>query len=397
MSSADPASSASSSFISCSDSEGESFDDASVSNFAAVMPPKKVLDPVDPKVLANAEPWVKLLFDRFDMVEERFDSVDKSIVSFSEGLKLVQDKQDKTDEDVKALQTDCGDLRSDMDELEDKVSDLSADFSQHKAKVNQKLSEIMATLEARASTPSVQIPSLSVAQQCSVEDKFRALLEEAGALQTIFVIGKVPDVPQTVSLSTVLQRHFVTHGAKLLPVVGKSFTRRFSVPLDKVEATKSTVRHYNLAIRDLGWWIVQDTPPALRKMNSNAFAFFKYSKGLFKPLRHCRFDAEDGYVLMDELRLFPVYLIPTKQLQWKRLSQLLAELVADFLDVDWLDSAAAPRSVPERFLAKWCAVIKQPEVNDGDDSDGVETETHHAHEEGMDVTGGDVNATTGGG
>ncbi len=399
MNSDDSASSDSSSFISCSESEGDSFVKISVSNLASTMP-KKGQPSIDPAVLANAEPWVKLLFDRFDMVDERFDSVDKSIVTFSEGLKKVEEKQEKTDEDVKALQSDCVDLRADMDDCEEKVSELKADYTQHKAEVNKKLSEIMAILEARATTPSVQIPSLTVAQQCSVEDKFRALMEEAGALQTIFVIGKVPDARQTVTLATVLQRHFEIHGAKLLPVVGKTFTRRFSVPVDKVEATKNTMRHYNLAIRDLGWWIVQDAPPALRKMNSNAFAFFKYAKSQFKPLRRCRFDAEDGYVLMDDLRLFPVYLIPTKKSNWKPLSQLLTELLADFLEVDWLDSASAPRSVPETFVAKWCSVVKRPEANEENDGsrDAVESEVRHKDDDDndMDVTS-NTNATTGGG
>jgi hypothetical protein len=343
---------------------------------------------VDPTVLAKAEPWVKLLFDRFDYVEnankDRFDRVDQT-------LEKVADRQEKTEEELKNLQSEVTDLRSDVEGVEETVGQLKSDFETHKEEVEKLINDRLAKFEARANAVSTQVPSLTVAQQCSVEDKFRALLKEADAMRTIFVIGKVPNSRQAVSLTVLLQRHFEEHGAKLLPLLGKARTRRFSVPSDKVEITKETVRHYNLAIRDLGYWVVQDSPPALRRMNSSAFAFFKFCKDRFKPLRRFRYEAEGGYVFIDDTQLFPVYMVPTKQSKWSALAKLILELTMDWLCVDWLEAASAPFELPATLMENWCAVLQsaggeeeeEPETPDDEDI----TDTHMP----------DAAATSGGG
>jgi hypothetical protein len=99
---------------------------------------------------------------------------------------------------------------------------LQGDFLNFQSEVDKKIEELRAAFEAKASVVSVKVPSLTAAQQCSVEDKFQALLNEAKAMQTVFVVGKVPDVRQTVPLTTLMKRHFDAHGAKLLPEGGRS-------------------------------------------------------------------------------------------------------------------------------------------------------------------------------
>jgi hypothetical protein len=126
-------------------------------------------------------------------------------------------------------------------------------------------------------------------------------LGEAKALQSVFVLGKVPNVQQTVPLSTLFKRHFEKFGAKLLPTTGISKMRRFSVPAEKAEEVKHTIRHYNMAIRDLGWWVVQDAPPALRRMNSTAYAFFKFGREQQPLIRNFCFEADGGYLTMDDV------------------------------------------------------------------------------------------------
>ncbi len=61
---------------------------------------------------------------------------------------------------------------------------------------------------------------------------------------------------------------------------------------------------------------------------------------------------------MDDAKLFPVYLVPTKQAKWKDLAILFTEAMADFLSVDWLESASAQPKIPDDFIPKWCAIIK---------------------------------------
>jgi hypothetical protein len=176
------------------------------------------------------------------------------------------------------------------------------------------------------------------------------------------VIGKVPNTRPSISLTTLIQRHFEQVGAKLMPSLGKARTRRFTVPEDKVDQTQDIIRLYNLAIRDLGYWIVQDAPPALGKMNSNAYAFFKAAKSTYSTLRRSRFEAEGGYVTMDDLPFLPVYMVTTKKSKWKALAALLSELVADVDESDWLKTAVSPLKIPDNFVDRWCAVLQRDEA-----------------------------------
>jgi hypothetical protein len=366
----DTASNASSSFVSCAESEEDT----------VIMSKAKNLPPVDPAVLANTDPWVKLLFDRFDIVEqnntERHDD-------YKANIKKLSEQQAKTSTDVANLKHDVEDLTNDLGEAHDKIDRVSSDLENHKAYTDRKFEELLAKLDAKSSTVKVQVPSLSVAQQCSVEDKFQALVKETEAMQTIFVVGKVPSVRPTVSLTTLMKRHFEQHGGKLLPTGGKSRTRRFAVPVDKIDDTKGTIRHYNMAIRDLGYWVVQDAPPALRKLNSNAFAFFKYAKDIFKILRRFRWEAEAGYVTVDELPFLPVYLVSCKKKKWKALAGLLTELVADVLEKDWLETASSALKIPDDFVTKWCAVLERDECDVPPlDNEGSAVEEQSAQENG---------------
>jgi hypothetical protein len=178
-------------------------------------------------------------------------------------------------------------------------------------------------------------------------------------MKSSFVVGVIDGQPPSVSVQVLLQRHFSECNAKLLPKAGKSGVRRFTVDLDKVERAKNEIKHYNMAIRDLGWWVVQDAPPALRAMNSIVYKFFKSAKEWFPLLRKFRFETEEGYATMNEVPLVPVYLVPKKEELWKKLAGLLTEVIADFLDLEWIETACARVSVPENFMSRWCAVLKE--------------------------------------
>jgi hypothetical protein len=317
------------------------------------------LPPIDPSVLANADPWVKLLFDRFDAVDHNNKARHGE---YKQDLKRLSEQQTKTAADVEAVQSELNELTHDVGDAHAKIDKVTADFAAYKIETDRKYNDLLAKFEAKSSTVKVQVPHLNKVQQCSVEQRFESLLKEAKALKTIFVIGKVPKARPTISLSTLLKRHFEQVGAKLLPAVGKMRTRRFSVPEDNVDQTRDIIRMYNMAIRDLGYWIVQDAPPALRKMNSNAYAFFKMAKSIYQPLRRSRFEAEGGYVTVDDQPFLPVYMVSTKKSKWKALAALLMELVADASDNDWLEMAVEPMKIPDDFVDKWCAILQRDEV-----------------------------------
>jgi hypothetical protein len=296
------------------------------------------------------------MFERFNIIEQ--NNTERH-GDFKQELKEVKEQQVKTCREVDDLQSEVTELRHDVGEVRDKVEAVTNDLNSHKAEMERRFNDLLAKFEAKSSTVRVQVRHLSAAQQCSVEDKFESLLKETQALKTIFVIGKVPGARPTVSLMTLLQRHFVQLGAKLIPTAGKTRTCRFSVPEEKVNSTRDVIRHYNLAICDLGYWIVQDAPPALRKLNSNTFTFFKFAKDCFQPLRRFRFEAEGGYVLVDDVPFLPVYMVSSKKAKWKALATLLTELVADGLERDWLDAASTPLTILDKFVEQWCSVIQQ--------------------------------------
>jgi hypothetical protein len=367
----------------------------------AVPPSKPTLPPVDPTLLENADPWVKLLFDRFDHVEknnnERHEDVNRTLTEYNSKVEKVMEEQKRTAEDVDQLQTDFDELRTDVNDEKEKLAKVTADFEGFKREVEQRINDLSSSFQAKSNKVSIQVPTLTKAQQCSVEDRFRSLLSEAKAIQTIFVVGKVPDSHPSVSLTTLMQRHFEQYGAKLFPQAGKSKTRRFSVPLDKVEDTKMTIRHYNLAIRDLGYWVVQDAPPALRTMNSNAFAFFKQAKDRFGVLRKFRFEAEDGYLTVNDTPFLPVYLVPVKQNKWKALAALLTELVADLLNVEWLETATSSLEVSDELKSKWCAVLQSEGEPTADSSSFRGDPLTNDAEEESPMEEESINGPTGGG
>jgi hypothetical protein len=256
-------------------------------------------------------------------------------------------------------------MRSDLSGVKDDVATLSANFEAFKELQEQRYRELESKYEAQVSSIKVQVPTLSVAEQCSVQKQFDDLLKEARGMQATFVIGIIPGERPSVSVRTLLERHFSKHGAKLLAASSavKSRVRRFSVPVENVPEVKSVIRHYNLAIRDLGWWVMQDTPPALRTLYSTAYNFFKLAKEQFTILRRFRFEAEEGYATINGTPFMPVYLIPKRQTAWKKLAALLTEVVADYLDKDWLETACSRLTVPDAFHQRWCDIIEAAKLN----------------------------------
>jgi hypothetical protein len=311
------------------------------------------LPPVDPALIKDADPWVKALFDRFDLVH-------RSVTSFRTDLQVVQKAQEDQAKQVDGLQTEQVQLRSDLTVVKDDVATLTASFEAFKETQEQRYKDLEAKYEGKVSAIKVQVPTLSVAEQHSVQKQFDDLLKEAEGMSATFVIGIIPGERPSVSIRTLLERHFTKYGAKLLPTPStvKSRTRRFSVPVENVSEVKSVIRHYNLAIRDLGWWVTQDSPPALRMLYSTSYSFFKFIKDQFSVLRRFRYEAEDGYATINGVPFLPVYLIPKKQTAWRRLGALITEIVADFLDRDWMESVCSRLTVPDTFNQRWCDIIE---------------------------------------
>jgi hypothetical protein len=65
---------------------------------------------------------------------------------------------------------------------------------------------------------------------------------------------------------------------------------------------------------------------------------------------------------MNEVPLIPVYLVPKKESLWKKLADLLTETVADFLDLEWIETACARLTIPDNFTSRWCATLKEAGV-----------------------------------
>jgi hypothetical protein len=108
-------------------------------------------------------------------------------------------------------------------------------------------------------------------------------------------------------------------------------------------------------------------------MNSTAYAFFKFARENYSLVRQFRLETDGGYLTMDDVPILPVYLVPAKKSFWLALAALLTDLVADYVQKDWLETATATYKIPEWFTEKWCEVLKKGGASDSEMEDPDDT------------------------
>jgi hypothetical protein len=123
-------------------------------------------------------------------------------------------------------------------------------------------------------------------------------------------------------------------------------------------------------------------------MNSNAYAFFKVARDKYSLIRNFRFEAEDGYLKMNDSPFLPIYLVPNKRESWSELAALLTELVVDYVNQDWLTTVTMEFKVPESFTSRWCKLLRESSHHGSFSKDGAPSMVEQMESENSDAASG---------
>ena len=196
------------------------------------------------------------------------------------------------------------------------------------------------------------------------EGEFYSLVNQATAKRHVFVVGHVTNdhgtpIPTTITVKDILLKYFSTVDYELLTTNPSSVTnvRRFRVHPSHIPVTKQMARDLNPELRSHGWWIQQETPNELRKMNSMATKFFMEVKKLQPALRRYNFDVDCGFITIDGAVVLPVFMVTEDGRKWNELSELLVEIVRASLNLPWLLRMATPIKIEYEMLQKWGKVV----------------------------------------
>lgn len=196
------------------------------------------------------------------------------------------------------------------------------------------------------------------------EGEFYLLVSQATAKRHVFVVGHAMDaagnpVHTILTVKEVLLKYFSTVDYELLTTNPNSVTsvRRFRVHPAHPSVTKQIARDINSELCSKGWWIQQETPNKLRKINGVATKFFMEAKKTEPTLRRYTFEVDCGYITIDGTSILPVFMIPEDIQKWAGLAKLLAESVKVLLDLPWLQQMANPVKIDFDVLKKWGQII----------------------------------------
>ena len=196
------------------------------------------------------------------------------------------------------------------------------------------------------------------------EGEFYALVNQALSKRHVFVMGHVNDdhgnpTPTKMSAKEILQKYFATVDYELLTTNTNSVSqvRRFRVHPAHIAVTKQMARDINSEIRSIGWWIQQETPNELRRMNGVAVKFFVEAKKVEPALRKYNFDVECGYITINGSEMVPVFMIPEDTQKWSQLATLLVDIVKESTNLPWLERIANPPKMNYELLKKWGAIV----------------------------------------
>jgi hypothetical protein len=343
--------------------------------------------------MAKVEDLFQKIMDRFDDTDKKngdgFSNLNQKLTSLSSRVEKVASDQSKTADEVEVLQDEVKQVKEEVGEARataEKAIDMTEALEK---KTEERFLALEQKLGARVSSLPVHVPSFTISEQCSVQSRFEALLEQARVSQNIFAAGHVKDKVPSFGIKKMTEIYFSKANPRCLPKLGSTKVWRFSVDEEKISLTKNIINTQIMAIRDHGWWVQQDVPLPLRQMYSTCFAFFKRVKDLHDNLRKWFLNADDGYVVLDLVPVVPVYLVPKNTDKWVPLAALLNELVAGLVQTEWMDSVKKPIIVPNDFIEKWCDALGVDRLSTSDDkSVGSSTPTNERLLEDVDMDQG---------
>jgi hypothetical protein len=353
---------------------------------------QQILDNHDRALGESREATKQALDENKKEREEFLKKVDEVTSAFRKDFSVLEDKQAETSHGMKVIQEEVNEIKTSIQihttdisaidhRIDDTKQELMNEIENLRAEFNEKLAG-KATNPARPIVPS----SASVADQCLIEREFTSLLQKARNMDNCFAMGRVSFadvigvVPAPKTVQQVFHDYFARIKFEIIPAMGKSQIRRLRVAKDHLNIFRENLELYEMQIRSDGWWLAQDLPPELRLLRSNAFKFYKEAKSLYTTVLAVYFDVSlnSGYVTVDGIELFPVYMVPKDHGKWAALFPIFQRIVDLILAVEWVDKKTSAVPVSPELVQEWADAVgmSAPPSNSGkNDSD---TEMHDA-------------------
>jgi hypothetical protein len=232
-------------------------------------------------------------------------------------------------------------------------------------------------MKKAVSKPVSQLTKIGIAG--GVQAAFEELLQDQEARKNSFLVGElekavedgVPPKPAAL-YSDVVNEFFDGVRFKL----GRLTTSRSGLKLGKVFVHPDDVHVMKLrcrdswrAVKETGWWIGQENPTDLRKMEVNAYRFIMEAKEHCDELRHYYLEAEEGFVRYARVPFLPVYLVPDDQQKWPELADILLKMVESIQSKNWISRFRGVKKLNQGLLGTWLSVAGVLCESDEDDED----------------------------
>jgi hypothetical protein len=296
--------------------------------------------------------------------------VDNTLSGFRDDVARVERNQVEIAEKVKQATDDITELKTsvetqstDIRALDDRIDSTKEDLIDKIDKLRAEFEEKLAGKAAPHPDRPVVPSSASVGDQSRIEHEFLSLLAKARSMTNQFAMGRVTGVvgvsfvPKT--YEQILSHYFSGITVSVVPSVGKSQVKRFSVPMESLPGFQLNLELYEPQIRADGWWMTVDLPPELRTMRSNAFQFFKEVKSLHQEVRSAYLDVshDSGYVSVDGIDFVPVFMVPRAKKKWPQLITLMIRVIDFVRDLEWTDRITSTVSIDDALVREWAEVV----------------------------------------
>jgi hypothetical protein len=348
---------------------------------------QQILDNHDRALNESKEATNKAFDDIRKEREEFLKKVDDVTTSFRNDFAVLESKHSETAQGLKSVQDEVNELKvsvevhsTDISAVDQRVDDTKNELL---AKIADLKAEFDAKLAGKATNPVRPLvpASTSIGEQCSIEREFDELLTKARSMANCFAMGRVTDavvgyVSPPKTAQQVLDRYFGGLTFEFAQAPGKSQIKRLRVDKQSLQDFRANLEVYEFQIRSDGWWLVQDLPPDLRLLRSNAFKFFKEARSMYETVKATFLDVslETGCVVIDGVEFVPIYLIPRVQKKWPVLFPIFQRAVEEVLGIEWVEKKSAVLSISHELLQEWSDAVglKSQPVHDSD------TEMHDA-------------------
>jgi hypothetical protein len=358
---------------------------------------------------ATKPDWLQLILDGHQtalneckQTNEGFMKKFEEVVSgFKKDHEALDEKQNATSNKLQAVEEEVSALKADVlihntditnldQRVDDTKSELLSKIDDLRAEFNEKLAG-KATNPVRPIVPS----SSSVVEQCRIEREFGDLLMKSRNTENCFAMGRVTNgaivgfVTPPKTVQEIFSVYFAGLNIEVIPGLGKSQIKRLRVDKSCLADFRANLELYEFQIRADGWWISPDVPPELRSLRSNAYKFFKEARSNFDTVRATFIDIslDSGFVTVDGVEVFPVYLIPKDTKKWATLMPIFDRIVSSIVEIEWVVKKTSQVRVDDRLLVQeWADAVgmRRPPIN-LDGSLNSDTEMHDAasvHQEG---------------